>query len=44
MLQVADHIASATQKKMLHKDSTYYIISDKIKHRKKWDWNNKISW
>lgn len=45
MLQVADYIAGATQRKISQDDSTYYdMISDKIKHRKKWDWNNKINW
>ena len=45
MLQVADYIAGATQRKIVHRDSTYYnIISERIKHREKWDWNNKISW
>jgi hypothetical protein len=45
MLQVADYIASATQRKITYCDSTYYdMITDKIKHRKKWDWNNKINW
>ena len=43
MLQVADYVASATQKKITHCDSTYYdMISNKIKHKKTWDWNNKI--
>jgi len=43
MLQVADYVASATQRKITHCDSTYFdIIADKIKHRKTWDWNNKI--
>ena len=44
MLQVADYVAGATQRKITHCDSTYYdIISDKIKHKKIWDWNNKIN-
>jgi len=43
MLQVADYIASATQRKITHCDSTYYdVIKDKIKYKTKWDWNNKI--
>ena len=45
MLQVADYVASATQRKITHCDSMYYdMISDKIKYRNKWDWNDKIDW
>lgn len=45
MLQVADYIASSTQRKFTLGDPTYYnIISDKIKHHTKWDWNDKINW
>ena len=44
MLQVADYIASATQRKITQCDSTYYdMISSKIKHQKKWDKNNRIN-
>ncbi len=43
MLQVADYVASAIQRKISQQDSTYYdLISDKIKHKKTLDWNNKI--
>ena len=42
-VEVADYVASATQRKITRCDSTYYdMISDKIKHQKTWDWNNKI--
>ncbi len=45
MLQVADYIAGATQRKFARGDSSYYdMISDKIKHHEKWDWNGKINW
>lgn len=45
MLQVADYIASATQRKFARGDSSYYdMISDKIEHKVKWDWNGKINW
>ena len=45
MLQVADYIASATQRKFALGDSSYYdMISEKIEHKVKWDWNNKINW
>ena len=45
MLQVADYVASATQRRFASGDSTYYdMISEKIKHHEKWDWHNKINW
>ena len=45
MLQVADYIASATQRFLVHKDATFYdAYSDKLKYREKWDWNDEIKW
>ena len=43
MLQVADYVASSTQRKITHCDSTYFdMISEKIQYKTKWDWNDKI--
>ncbi len=45
MLQVADYIASATQRFLVHRDTTFYdAYSNKLKYREKWDWNDKIIW
>ena len=45
MLQVADYIASSTQRKIERADSDFYeIIKDKIQYFEKWDWNGKINW
>ena len=45
MLQVADFIAGAVQKKFEREDSIFYdLIQDKIIYHEKWDWNNKINW
>ncbi len=45
MLQVADYIASATQRFLVHRDTTFYnAFSNKLKYREKWDWNDKIIW
>jgi len=45
MLQVADYVAGAVQRKFDRGDSSYYdIIQNKIKYTTKWDYNNKISW
>ena len=45
MLQVADYIASATQRYVVHDDSTFYnMYANKLKYHEKWDWYNKISW
>ena len=45
MLQVADYVASSTQRKITHDDSIYFdMISNKINHREKLDKNNKINW
>ena len=45
MLQVADYIASATQRFLVHNDATFYnAYSGKLKYREKWDWNDKIKW
>jgi len=45
MLQVADYIASATQRYVVHGDSVFYgMYANKLKYREKWDWNNKIEW
>ncbi len=45
MLQVADYIASATQRFVVHGDATFYnAYSSKLKYREKWDCNNRIKW
>lgn len=45
MLQVADYIASATQRFIIHSDATFYnTYNNKLKYREKWDWNDKILW
>ena len=45
MLQVADFIAGAVQRKFERGDSIFYdLIQDKINYHEKWDWNNKINW
>lgn len=45
MLQVADYIASATQRYVVHGDPTFYeMYSNNLKYREKWDWNDKIDW
>lgn len=45
MLQVADFIAGAVQRKFERDDSIFYdLIHDKINYHEKWDWNNKINW
>lgn len=45
MLQVADFIAGAVQRKFEMGDSIFYdLIQDKINYHEKWDWNNKINW
>lgn len=45
MLQVADYIAGAVQRKFEKNIPHYYsIISHKIKHKRKWDHYNKIEW
>ena len=45
LLQVADYVASSTQRKIIHDDSIYFdMISNKINHREKLDKNNKINW
>lgn len=44
-LQIADYVASAVFSKFERKNSQYYdIIKNKIKHKSKWDWNNKVIW
>ncbi len=43
MLQVADYIASATQKFIVHGDATFYnAYNNKLKYREKLDCNDKI--
>ncbi len=45
MLQVADYIASATQRFIVHNDVTFYnAYSSKLKYREKWDCNDRIKW
>lgn len=44
-LQVADYVAGAVFRMIEHDDRQYYeLIKGKIKHKQKWDWNEKISW
>ena len=45
MLQVADYIASATQKFIVHGDATFYnAYNNKLKYREKLDCNDRIRW
>lgn len=45
MLQVADYIAGSVQRRFEREDSQFYdIIRDKIKHKRSWDWDDKIKW
>lgn len=44
-LQVADYVAGSVSAKFTRGESKYYdMIKNKISHKKKWDWNNKINW
>lgn len=44
-LQVADYVAGSVSAKFTRNESKYYdIIKNKIRHRKEWDWHNKINW
>lgn len=44
-LQVADYVAGSVSAKFTRNEPKYYdIIKNKIRHRKKWDWHNKINW
>lgn len=45
MLQVADYIAGATQRKFERSDSSFYdVVHNQIKYTKKWDYHDKINW
>lgn len=44
-LQVADYVAGSVSAKFTRGESKYYdVIKNKIRHKMKWDWNNKINW
>ena len=44
-LQVADYLAGSISAKFTRNESKYYdMIKQKIRHKQKWDWNDKINW
>lgn len=44
-LQIADYISGSIFAKAERLDNRYYnVIKDKIKHKDKWDWHNRINW
>lgn len=44
-LQVADYVAGSVSTKFTRGKSKYYdMIKNKISHKKKWDWHDKINW
>jgi len=44
LLQVADYVASSTSLKLRGNSKYYDLIKNKISHKDKWDWKNKIQW
>ena len=44
-VQIADYLAGAVSNKISRNNSKFYdVIDSKIKHKNKWDWNDKINW
>ncbi|MGI0062659.1 MAG: DUF3800 domain-containing protein [Nitrosotalea sp.] len=44
-LQVADYVAGSISTKFTRGKSQYYdVVKTKLRHKKKWDWYNKINW
>ena len=44
-VQIADYLAGSVSNKISRENSKFYnIIETKIKHKDKWDWNDKINW